>query len=239
MDREAKDQYYNFGGWPSGFNSKGDGWGDSSGFFNNEAASNGMEDNNDRNNVNAEDKFVDASTHHFDGEGNLFGQRFPSFHSPSKPSFDHHLDQHHHQPLPHQSHPISHSPLPHFGGQTHRPTIDYGVSTIGLKKKKQYKNNILKTNELLFGPGGITKHKINQAVKEFGEATVGEENKDQILYHTNKIVNDLHKNTNRFKNNLDPLVLAIGDATIGDKTKNLIRYKANDIITTTIPFLNL
>ena len=236
LDREAKDQYYNFGGWPSGFNHEGDGWGDSSGFLNN-----GESEEVNNNNANAEDKFVDTSNHHFEGEGNLFGQNFPSFHSPSKPNFDHHLDQHHHQPHSHPSHPISHSPIPHFGGHKHRPSIDYGGDTIGLKKKKQYKNNILKTNELLFGPGGITKNKINQAVKEFGEATVGVENKDQILYHTNNLVNDIHKNTNRFKNNvknnLDPLVLAIGDATIGEKTKNRIRYKANEIITTTIPFL--
>ena len=229
LDREAKDQYYNFGGWPSGFNSEGDGWGDSSGFYSNGASSDGEGDNN---NGNAQDKFVDASNHHLGGENSVFEHNFPSFHSPSKPSFDHH-HQPHHQP----SHPISHAPHPHFGGHKHRPSIDYGGNTIGTKKKQHYKQNVLKANELLFGPGGITKDKINKAVKEFGDAYVGEENKDEILYHTNKIVKDLHKNTNKFKNNLDQSVLAIGDATIGDKTKNLIRYKANEIITTTIPFL--
>ena len=65
-----------------------------------------------------------------------------------------------------------------------------------LQKKKRYKDNFYKTNEILFGMGGLTKDKINNAVRLFGQATVGEQNKDEILYHTNHVYENLNEKKN-------------------------------------------
>ena len=106
-----------------------------------------------------------------------------------------------------------------------------------LRKKKQYKDNFYKTNEILFGTGGLTKDKINNAVRVFGQATVGEQNKDEILYHTNNIYDNLNEKKNRIKNSLEPWILAIGDATIGHKTKQKVRYQAHELQKNVIPYL--
>ena len=106
-----------------------------------------------------------------------------------------------------------------------------------LQKKKRYKDNFYKTNEILFGMGGLTKDKINNAVRLFGQATVGEQNKDEILYHTNHVYDNLNEKKNRIKNSLEPWILAIGDATIGHKTKQKVRHQAYEVQKNAIPYL--
>ena len=107
--------------------------------------------------------------------------------------------------------------------------------TIGFQKKHKYKANFHKTNELLFGKGGITKNKINNAVRQFGEAyvdpTLGEDNKNALFNDVGKVV----KNTHGVKNHLDSNVLAIGDVFIGKKNKKLIRQNANNFLSKDAP----
>ena len=214
-DGEINDQYHNFGGWPNGFNNE-DGWGNSP-FFNND---NVVEEDKYQH-ANSDKSFVDEAQfpHQPNAINHLGGNEhnFPQFDTPQKNNLKH-------------LHAIGTKDLPY------QKTKSIG-DTIGLKKKHKYKSNVYKSNELLFGPGGLTKHKINHAVKQFGDAYIPEEDKDAILHHTNQVFSNLDNTRNRIKKPLDNLVLAIGDATIGNKNKQRLRYKANSILTTALPYL--
>ena len=216
---EKDDQYHNFGGFPNGFNNE-NGWGNSP-FFDN----NNVVEQNNHEYKNSDKSFVDEphfphqpnTVNHFGGQQN----NFPQFDAPQSNNLK-------------NLHGIGTKNLPYH------KTKKYG-DTIGLKKKHKYKSNVIKSNELLFGPGGLTKNKINHAVKQFGDAYIGDENKDEILHHTNQVfgnvANNLGNTRNRIKKPLDSLVLAIGDATIGHKNKQRLRYNANSIMTTAYPYL--
>ena len=58
-----------------------------------------------------------------------------------------------------------------------RPTDE----TIFYTPKKRYRTNIYKTNEMVFGPGGLNKNTIDHAVRMFGDATIGRETGRRIL----------------------------------------------------------
>lgn len=212
-DGEINDQYHNIGGFPNGF-SQDHGWG-SSPFFNN---GNVVEEDNHEY-ANSDKSFGNEA--HFPHQPNTVNHlrghenNFPQFDAAQKNNLK-------------NLHGIGTKDLPY------QKKKKFG-DTIGLKKKHKYKSNVYKSNELLFGPGGLTKNKINHAVKQFGDAYIGEENKDEILHHTNQVFSNLDNTRYRIKKPLDNLVLAIGDATIGNKNKQQLRYKANSILTTALP----
>ena len=147
----------------------------------------------------------------------------PQYHRPhhAEPQYRQrlHVDGHHE----HYDEPSQLTIKGHVGG------------TVGFQKKHKYKANFHKTNELLFGKGGITKNKINNAVRQFGEAyvdpTLGEDNKNALFNDVGKVV----KNTHGVKNHLDNNVLAIGDVFIGKKNKKRIRQNANNFLSKDAP----
>ena len=139
------------------------------------------------------------------------------------------------QKVRHQAHELQKNAIPYLKQKLKRPYSQ--KKSIYGRDKHKYKNNFYKTNEVLFGPGGITKMKINEIVKQFGQTAVGEKNKDEILYHTNHIHADLDEKKNRIKNNLEPWILAIGDATIGHQNKHKVRHQAHKIQQNAIPYL--
>ena len=158
---------------------------------------------------------------------------------PYKRAHHHEMPQYH---RPHHAEPQYRQRLQRLHGyheyydEPSKSTIKGHVGdTIGFQKKHKYKANFHKTNELLFGKGGITKNKINNAVRQFGEAyvdpTLGEDNKNALFNDVGKVV----KNTHGVKNHLDNNVLAIGDVFIGKKNKKRIRQNANNFLSKDAP----
>ena len=151
------------------------------------------------------------------------------YHRPYKRAHHHVAPQYHRS---HHAEPQYRQPL-HVDGY-HEPPPYHG-DTMGHQKKHKYKANFHKTNELLFGKGGITKNKINNVVRQFGEAyvdpTLGEDTKNALFNDVGRVV----KNTNSAKNHLDNNVLGIGDVFIGKKNKKRIRQKAKKVLSKDVP----
>ena len=195
--REQKDQLYNFGGWPNGFNNE-DGWG-SSPFFNTEVKDRETQSNTQK-------SFDDSSKHSLVDKSNQFGdlsQAFNSYdgvHQSNGPKDD--LENGKVNKLPFIK--------KHYG------------DTIGLKKKHKYKENFHKSSKLTtnkinqavkeFGKATVGEenkdeilHHTNQIVSDFertkskitnnlnplvlaiGDATIGHENKHRIRHQLKQL----------------------------------------------------
>ena len=161
----------------------------------------------------------------------------PSYHEPQYHQ-PHHVDEYHEPPSYHEpsyDFPAHHGEEEHYDEPSHLTIKGHDGDTIGHQKKNKYKANFHKTNEQLFGKGGITKNKINNAVRQFGEAyvdpTLGKDTKNALLKDAGNVV----KNVNDIKSHLDNNVLAIGDVFIGKKNKKRIRQKAKKILSKDVP----
>ena len=161
----------------------------------------------------------------------------PSYHEPQYHQ-PHHVDEYHEPPTYHEpsyDFPAHHGEEEHYDEPSHLTIKGHDGDTIGHQKKNKYKANFHKTNEQLFGKGGITKNKINNAVRQFGEAyvdpTLGKDTKNALLKDAGNVV----KNVNDIKIHLDNNVLAIGDVFIGKKNKKRIRQKAKKILSKDVP----